>query len=134
MPRYVVQRLTAALNDARKCLRDSRILVLGVAYKRDVADMRESPALEIIEELQQAGAQVDYHDPHIPHLHKMRRHQLALNSVPLDGGLSRFDAAVVVTDHAKVDYAAVVSAIPLVVDTRNVYGRIPHPPGRVIKA
>jgi len=134
MPRYVVQRLSSALNDAGKCLRGSRILILGVAYKKDVADMRESPALEIIEELQQAGAEVDYHDPHIPQLHKMRRHQLALTSVPLDGGLSRFDAAVVVTDHSKVDYAAVVSAIPLVVDTRNVYGRVPHAPGRVVKA
>jgi UDP-N-acetyl-D-glucosamine dehydrogenase len=134
MPRYVVQRLSAALNDAGKCLRGARILVLGVAYKKDVDDMRESPALEIIEMLQEAGAQVDYHDPHVPHLAKMRRHQLALNSVPLDDAMARYDAAVVVTDHSKVDYAAVVSAIPLVVDTRNVYGRIAHPPGRVVKA
>jgi len=110
------------------------VLVLGVAYKKNVADVRESPALEIIEMLQQAGARVDYHDPHVPHLHKMRRHQLALKSVPLDDGLARYDAAVVVTDHADVDYGRVAQAVPLVLDTRNVYGKIPHPPGRVVKA
>jgi UDP-N-acetyl-D-glucosamine dehydrogenase len=134
MPNHVVRRLATALNDDGKCLRGARILVLGVAYKRDVDDMRESPAAEIIELLQQAGARVDYHDPHVPHLPKMRRYQLELNSVPLDAGLSAFDAAVVVTDHARVDYAAVGQAIPLVVDTRNVYGRGPRPRARVVKA
>jgi UDP-N-acetyl-D-glucosamine dehydrogenase len=134
MPNHVVRRLATALNDDGKCLRGARILVLGVAYKRDVDDMRESPAAEIIELLQQAGAQVDYHDPHVPHLPKMRRYQLELNSVPLDAGLSAYDAAVVVTDHARVDYAAVGQAIPLVVDTRNVYGRGPQPRARVVKA
>ena len=134
MPRYVVQRLTAALNEAGKCLQGARVLILGVAYKKDVADVRESPAVEIIEMLQQAGARVDYHDPYIPHLPRMRDHQLALKSVPLDDGLSRYDAAVVVTDHSKIDYAAVVSAISLVVDTRNACGRVPHASGRVVKA
>jgi len=134
MPRYVVQRLTAALNEAGKCLLGARVLILGVAYKKDVADVRESPAVEIIEMLQQAGARVDYHDPYIPHLPRMRDHQLALKSVPLDDGLSRYDAAVVVTDHSKIDYAAVVSAISLVVDTRNACGRVPHASGRVVKA
>jgi hypothetical protein len=134
MPQYVVRRLAAALNDGNKCLRGARVLILGVAYKRDVADVRESPALEIIEMLQQAGARVDYHDPHVPHLHKMRRHQLALKSVPLDEDLSRYDAAVVVTDHTGVDYAGVARTVPLVLDTRNVYGRIEHPRGRVVKA
>jgi UDP-N-acetyl-D-glucosamine dehydrogenase len=134
MPQYVVRRLAAAFNDASKCLRGARVLVLGVAYKKNVADVRESPALEIIEMLQQAGARVDYHDPHVPHLHKMRRHQLALKSVPLDDGLARYDAAVVVTDHSDVDYGRVAQAVPLVLDTRNVYGKVPHPPGRVVKA
>jgi UDP-N-acetyl-D-glucosamine dehydrogenase len=134
MPQYVVRRLAAALNEGNKCLRGARVLILGVAYKRDVADVRESPALEIIEMLQQAGARVDYHDPHVPHLHKMRRHQLALKSVPLDEDLSRYDAAVVVTDHTGVDYAGVARTVPLVLDTRNVYGRIEHPRGRVVKA
>ena len=134
MPHHVVRRLAGALNDDGKCLRDARVLVLGVAYKRDVDDMRESPAVEIIELLQQAGARVEYHDPHVLHLPKMRRHQLELNSVPLDAGLSSYDAAVVVTDHAAVDYAAVGQAVPLIIDTRNVYGRLPRPRARVVKA
>jgi len=112
----------------------AHILILGVAYKKNVADVRESPALEIIEMLQDAGALVDYHDPHVPQLHKMRRHQLVLRSVPLDENLSRYQAAVVVTDHAGVDYGRVAQTVPLVLDTRNVYGKVPHPPGRVVKA
>ncbi len=134
MPQYVVRRLAAALNDGSKCLRGAHILILGVAYKKNVADVRESPALEIIEMLQEAGAHVDYHDPHVPQLHKMRRHQLGLRSVPLEEDLSRYDAAVVVTDHTGVDYARVAQTVPLVLDTRNVYGKVPHPPGRVVKA
>ena len=134
MPQYVVRRLAAALNDGSKCLRGAHILILGVAYKKNVADVRESPALEIIEMLQDAGAHVDYHDPHVPQLHKMRRHQLGLRSVPLEEDLSRYDAAVVVTDHTGVDYARVAQTVPLVLDTRNVYGKVPHPPGRVVKA
>jgi UDP-N-acetyl-D-glucosamine dehydrogenase len=134
MPQYVVRRLAAALNDGSQCLRGAHILILGVAYKKNVADVRESPALEIIEMLQDAGALVDYHDPHVPQLHKMRRHQLVLRSVPLDENLSRYQAAVVVTDHAGVDYGRVAQTVPLVLDTRNVYGKVPHPPGRVVKA
>jgi hypothetical protein len=134
MPKYVVRRLAAALNDGSQCLRGAHILILGVAYKKNVADVRESPALEIIEMLQDAGALVDYHDPHVPQLHKMRRHQLVLRSVPLDENLSRYQAAVVVTDHAGVDYGRVAQMVPLVLDTRNVYGKVPHPPGRVVKA
>ncbi len=134
MPHHVVRRLASALNDDGKCLRGARILVLGVAYKRDIEDMRESPAVEIIELLQEAGARVDYHDPHVLHLPKMRRHQLELNSVPLDAGLSAYVAAVVVTDHAAVDYAAVGQVVPLIIDTRNVYGRLPRPRARVVKA
>jgi UDP-N-acetyl-D-glucosamine dehydrogenase len=70
----------------------------------------------------------------VPHLPKMRRHQFELNSVPLDSGLSAYDAAVVVTDHSAVDYAAVGQAVPLIIDTRNVYGRPPLPRARVVKA
>ena len=96
--------------------------------------MRESPAVEIIEMLQKAGARVDYHDPHIPLLPKMRHHQLELSSVPLDGSLAQYDAVVVVTDHAGVDYQAVAAAVPLIVDTRNVYGGRPSSRARVVKA
>src|SRR5436190_16328735 len=133
MPGYVVRRLTAALNEAGKPLRGTRVLVLGAAYKKNIADVRESPALEIIEMLQEAGARVDYHDPHIPFLPKMRRHQIELSSVALDG-LAQYDAAIVVTDHASVDYQAVAAAVPLIVDTRNVYGGRPPSRARVVKA
>jgi hypothetical protein len=133
MPDYVVRRVVSALNDDGKCLRGSRVLVLGVAYKKDVDDMRESPAAEIIELLQQAGARVDYHDPHVPHLPKMRHHQLELNSIPLQN-LAGYDAAVVVTDHSGVDYAAVGASVPLIVDARNVYGSSPPLRARIVRA
>jgi len=95
--------------------------------------VRESPALEIIEMLQEAGVRVDYHDPHVPLLPKGRRHQIELSSVPLDG-LAQYDAAMVVTDHSGVDYQAVAAAVPLIIDTRNVYSG--HAPGRarIVKA
>jgi UDP-N-acetyl-D-glucosamine dehydrogenase len=83
--------------------------------------------------LQEAGARVDYHDPHIPFLPRMRRHQLELSSVPLDG-LAQYDAAVVVTDHAAVDYAKVAATIPLIVDTRNVYKSNTPARARIVKA
>jgi UDP-N-acetyl-D-glucosamine dehydrogenase len=134
MPGHVVRRVTAALNDDGKCLRAARLLILGVAYKRNIADVRESPALEIIEMLQKEGARVDYHDPHIPFLPKMRRHQIELSSVAIDGRLAEYDAAVVVTDHAGVDYQAVAAAVPLIVDTRNVYGGRPASKARIVKA
>jgi UDP-N-acetyl-D-glucosamine dehydrogenase len=134
MPRHVVRRVAAALNADGKCLRDSRVLVLGVAYKKNIADVRESPALEIIEMLQEAGVRVAYHDPHIPLLPKMRRHQIELSSVALDAELAGYDAAVVVTDHSGVDYKAVAAAIPLVVDTRNVYAGQAPARARIVKA
>jgi UDP-N-acetyl-D-mannosaminuronate dehydrogenase len=133
MPGYVVRRLASALNEAGKPLRGTRVLVLGAAYKKNIADVRESPALEIIEMLQEAGVRVDYHDPHIPLLPKGRRHQIELSSVALDG-LAQYDAAVVVTDHAGVDYQAVAAAVPLIVDTRNVYGGPAAGRARIVKA
>ena len=120
MPEWVVGRLGEALNEDRKAIRGSRILVLGAAYKRDIGDMRESPAVEIIEMLQHAGAEVSYHDPHVPRLPRMRRHQLELESVPLTAEtLASSDAVIVVTDHSAVDYGLVASEARLVVDTRN---------------
>jgi UDP-N-acetyl-D-mannosaminuronate dehydrogenase len=133
MPGYVVRRLASALNEAGKPLRGTRVLVLGAAYKKNIADVRESPALEIIEMLQEAGVRVDYHDPHVPLLPKGRRHQIELSSVELDG-LAQYDAAVVITDHGGVDYEAVAAAIPLIVDTRNVYGGRAPGRARIVKA
>jgi len=134
MPHYVVNRLSEALNEAGKCLRGSKILVLGVAYKRDVADVRESPAVEIIEILQRAGSVVSYHDPNVAKLPRMRRHQLELESIPLGAAPLPYDAAIVVTDHSGVDYETVARGVPLVVDTRNVYARIASPHARIVKA
>jgi UDP-N-acetyl-D-glucosamine dehydrogenase len=134
MPEWVVGKLNDALNERGKSLKGSRVLILGVAYKRNIDDVRESPSLEIIELLMAKGSEVRYHDPHIPRLHKMRRHDLSLESVPLDeDALSRSDAVVIVTDHDAVDYALVFSRAPLVIDTRNVAGRM-RLSGSVVRA
>jgi UDP-N-acetyl-D-glucosamine dehydrogenase len=116
MPSFCVGKVARALNSCRKPLNGSRVLVLGVAYKPDVNDMRESPALKIIQLLTAEGAQVSYHDPHVPELPRK-----GLRSVPLDPERLRDqDVAVIVTDHRAVDYEMVVREAPLVVDFRNV--------------
>ena len=120
MPYYVVDRLVRALNDRRKALNGSRVLVLGLAYKKNVDDMRESPALKIIELLQQGGAEVSYHDPYIPALPATRRYGFDLRSQPLTAEtLEATDCVLVITDHDAVDYDLVVKHAPLVLDTRN---------------
>jgi UDP-N-acetyl-D-glucosamine dehydrogenase len=123
MPRWVVNRLAEALDGRfRKGLNGTRILVVGVAYKKNVDDMRESPALAIMELLIERGANVAYHDPYCPVIPRTRehRHLAGQRSLPLDPStLANFEAAVIVTDHDGVDYAALVAGVPLVVDTRN---------------
>ena len=120
MPRYVVDRTMRELNKRAKPLNGARILVLGVAYKSDVDDMRESPSVRVIELLQQEGAVVSYHDPHVPRIPPMRDHHLEMSSVPLTSeALSQCDAVLILTGHAAVDYERVVERAPLVVDTRN---------------
>jgi UDP-N-acetyl-D-glucosamine dehydrogenase len=122
MPARVVERVTEALNDCKKPLRGSRVCILGVAYKKDVDDPRESPAFPILEQLRQRGAIVSYHDPLIPTLPPMRHHPgLRLDSQPLSEPFLRsLDCVVVVTDHSNIDYERVVRLAPVVVDTRNV--------------
>ncbi len=134
MPRYVVDKLRRALEERGRPLRGSRVLLLGLAYKPDVADPRESPAFEILAELLAAGAEASYHDPHIAEAPSMRswQHLPPLRSQPLSAELlAAQDAAVLVTHHAAVDYDLVLEHAPLVVDTRGVY-RQPHP--KVVKA
>jgi UDP-N-acetyl-D-glucosamine dehydrogenase len=117
MPHYVVTRITEALNDQEKSLRGSRLLILGVAYKRDVGDIRESPALEIIGLLQGKGAQVRYHDPHVP---RFVHHGQRFDSLPLDAAvLAEQDCVVIATDHTSLDYKWVAEHAACVVDTRN---------------
>jgi UDP-N-acetyl-D-glucosamine dehydrogenase len=122
MPYHVVQRTMDALNTAGKTLKDSRILILGLAYKKNVDDLRESPSVRIIELLRDRGAQVEYHDPFCPRITQMRHkpaYLLEMESVDLNEGLARADAVVIVTDHDAVDYAKVVYGSKLVIDTRN---------------
>jgi UDP-N-acetyl-D-glucosamine dehydrogenase len=124
MPAYVVQKASDALNERRKPMKGSRVLVLGVAYKKNIGDLRESPALDIIRLLQLKGASVRYHDPHVPMIHDDGHtpiQGLPLKSDPLTDQLLRDqDLVVVVTDHADVDYARVLREAPLVLDTRGV--------------
>ncbi len=135
MPLYVVQRTMEALNEAGRPLKGSRVLVLGIAYKRDVDDMRESPAIRVIELLRERGAEVAYHDPYIPSVPPMRAHKVTLASVPLTAEeLRRHDAAVIVTDHSTVDYQAVVDAIPIVVDARRATARVERHRERIYHA
>jgi UDP-N-acetyl-D-glucosamine dehydrogenase len=122
MPSHVVQRLMEALNQRGMALKAARVLVLGVAYKRDTDDPRESPGLEILEWLIRKGARAEYSDPHIPRLPIGRRHNLDLTSVSMtETSLRGFDAAVLVTDHSAFPYELVHRAVPLIIDTRNAF-------------
>ncbi len=123
MPGFVIGKLQEALNRAGKPVRGARVLVLGLAYKRDIDDPRESPAFEIIDRLLALGAEVAYHDPHIPVAPTMRTWPdlPPLRSVALDvERLRTCDAVVLVTDHSAVDYRLVLEHAPLIVDTRGV--------------
>jgi len=136
MPEYVVGRVMEALNERGKSLKGSSVLVLGLAYKKDVDDVRESPSVTLIELLQKHGAKVSYHDPHIPTAKPMREHNITnLKSVPLTpANLRKCDCVLIATDHSSVDYDLVCRHAPLVVDTRNATGGKRRPAGRVVKA
>ncbi len=122
MPRYWVQKVQDRLNDAAKSVKGSRVLVLGVSYKRDVADLRESPALDIIHLLQEKGAVVSYHDPFVPHFHT---DGLEMTGVAdLDAALSAADCVMVVTDHSSYDWGHIAhTSAGVIVDTRHVIGK-----------
>lgn len=122
MPAYWVQKTQDALNDADKPVKGSRILVVGAAYKKDISDMRESPALDILALLQEKGADVLYHDPHVPSL---EHEGFDLRSTDLADGLRQSDAVVVVTDHSDLDWDAVAGSDAVLVDTRAVLRSAP---------
>jgi UDP-N-acetyl-D-glucosamine dehydrogenase len=135
MPHFVVRKVVDALNEDRKALNGSRVLVLGIAYKKDIDDLRESPALEIIQLLQEKGAVVSYHDPFCPTIaddgHTALR-GLPMNSQALtDDTLAAADAVLIVTDHSGVDYGRVVHHARVVVDTRGIM-RGSRGPARVL--
>jgi len=131
MPHYVVTRIVDALNSLQKSVNGSRILILGIAYKKDISDVRESPALDIIKLLQDKGAQVIYHDPHAPEVHLDHG---VLRSVSLtDDLLSASDCTVIVTNHSDYDYARIVAKAKIVVDTRNATRGMSAPRGKILK-
>jgi UDP-N-acetyl-D-glucosamine dehydrogenase len=136
LPQYVISKVADALNKEGKCIKDSKILILGLSYKKDVDDVRESPSLELIELLRDKGAKVDYNDPYVPKTHKMRHYDLKISSVPLtEKNLKKYDCVVISTDHSSYDYGFIAKHSRLIVDTRNamkeVYG---FAKGKIIKA
>ena len=135
MPRYVVTKTTEALNEHSKSLKGSKVLVLGLAYKKDIDDLRESPSIELIELLRQKGAKVDYNDPYIPRTHKQRRHNLRMASKKLSAiMLAGYDVVLMSTDHSDYDYNWIVKNARLVVDARNATAAVRGAARKVIKA
>jgi UDP-N-acetyl-D-glucosamine dehydrogenase len=135
IPYYVVSKIQDALNERRKSIKGTKILILGVAYKKDVDDARESPALAIMDLLQKKGATILYHDPYIPKLPPFRKYLFKLRSTSLtERLLHRIDAAVVVTDHSQIDYPWIVKHAPLIIDTRNVTKGMKQWKKKIVKA
>ncbi len=132
MPEYVVGKLMDGLNNSGKALKGSRVLVLGIAYKKNVDDMRESPSVEIMELIEAKGGIVAYSDPHVPVFPKMREHNFTLSSEPLTAeNLNSFDAVILATDHDKFDYELIKQYARLVIDSRGKYR---DPAKNIIKA
>lgn len=135
MPYYIVERAIDALNEHRKSLNGSKILILGVAYKKDIDDDRESPSYAIMQILQEKGADIYYNDPMVPKLKPGRKHKFTLTSTPLtEEVLSAMDLVMILTDHSEYDYQWIVQHSPLVIDTRNATKNIKNPKNNVIKA
>ncbi|MGH7490616.1 MAG: UDP binding domain-containing protein, partial [bacterium] len=132
MPKHVLTLLTDALNARRKAVNGARVLVLGVAYKRGVGDVRESPAIEIIEELVRKGAEVSYCDPFVPNL--SIHSDMVLKAVELTPTrLQATDAVMILTDHRAFDYSTVAQHASLIVDTRNAMRGIEDPQSRIVR-
>jgi UDP-N-acetyl-D-glucosamine dehydrogenase len=126
MPYFVIDQLADGLNRQRKSINGSKVLVLGLAYKRDIDDLRESPSLTIIELLREKGAIVAYNDPYFPKVGHGRHYDLNMTNTPLDN-LGQYDAVIIVTDHSAYDYKAIVAESQLVVDSRNATKGINSP-------
>ncbi len=135
MPDYVIHRLMEALNERGKAVKGSKILVLGLAYKPDVDDMRESPSVTLIEKLRDLGAEVSYNDPHIPRTPRQREHDLRMESVPLtEEVLADQDAVLIATNHSAYDYPWIVAHSRLVIDTRNATAGVTEGREKIVKA
>ena len=136
IPHYVVERIGKALNDRARSIRGSKILLLGVAYKKDIDDVRESPAMEIMQLLQENGAVLSYSDPYIPRLHKMRAYDFSkMSSTPLTEEVLRSQSLVLITtDHSSIDYQWVVDHASVVVDTRNATRNVTRGREKIVRA
>ncbi|HLP75383.1 MAG TPA: UDP binding domain-containing protein, partial [Candidatus Paceibacterota bacterium] len=137
MPEYVVHRVSEALNDNSKSIKGSRILVLGLAYKADVDDERESPSYVLMEMLKNRGAQVDYHDPYVPVIKPTREHAhwAGTKSVTWNREtISSFDLALIATKHSSVNYRELAQWSPIIVDTRNAMFGVNAGSSRIWKA
>ena len=135
MPEWVVHKLMYALNSRGKPVKGSRVLVLGLAYKPDIDDVRESPSLELIELLRGHGARVDYNDPHIPRTHRMREHDLRMKSRKLTAAmLAAYDAVLISTNHSTYDYQFIVDNAQLVIDTRNATAGVKRGRRKIVRA
>jgi len=135
MPHYVVHKVMEALNSKKKSLNGSKVLVLGLAYKPDIDDVRESPSLELIELLTASGAKVDYNDPYLPQTHKMREYDLKMKSVPLTAAkVKSYDCVLISTNHSDYDYTWLVKNAKLVVDSRNATANVKTGRGKIVKA
>jgi len=135
MPHYVIMGTMDALNERKKSLKGSKVLVLGLAYKKDIDDLRESPSIELIELLKAKGAKVDYNDPYISKTHKQREHDLRMKSRPLDAKmLASYDVVLISTDHSDYDYDWIVRNAQLVVDTRNATAGVKGNRAKIVKA
>lgn len=122
MPQWVMGKVMDALNERQKSLKGSSVLVLGIAYKKNVDDMRESPSVELMELLAEKGALISYSDPHVPVFPKIRKHAFDLKTTPLTReNLASFDAVLLVTDHEAFDYKLIADSAKLIIDTRGVY-------------
>lgn len=135
MPHYVIQKTMDALNERKKSLKGSKVLVLGLAYKKDIDDLRESPSIELIELLFEKGAKVDYNDPYVPHSIKQRKHNLQMKSKKLTAKmLAGYDVVLISTDHSNYDYQWIVNNSKLVVDSRNATANVTKGREKIVKA
>ena len=131
MPQYVIERVGEILSDRKKTIENSNILVIGVAYKKDVKDLRESPAINVISLLQRQGAEVSYHDPYFPFL---KINGIDMRPIKLrNENLKKYDCTLVMADHSNVDYKFLANKLKLIFDTRNIFSRLNIKSKNIIK-
>jgi UDP-N-acetyl-D-glucosamine dehydrogenase len=135
MPEYVLEKVIHGINEAGKSIKGAKVLVLGLAYKKDVDDLRESPSITLIEMLKKRGAKVDYNDPYILKTHRQREHDLRMSSRKLDGRMLKgYDCVLIATDHSCYDYDFIVRHAKLVVDSRNACAKVKAGRHKILKA